>query len=756
MDSAAGPWAFLIRGPRWALALALALTLGLGLAARGLQPRFEIEDFFPRESPARAAYERSQALFGRDDRAGLLLIEAPERFGAAEWSRIHALTARIASSSLVEAALSPTHLDLPLRSSSGEVRLEPLLPAQLPAGGLSSAQAERLHRELRGPLYRGLLSEEGKVCLVAAILRPERLGFADRSALRGLLEDEAAALRAEAGWRVFVGGYPVQRVVLAELSSRESARFLPWALVLIVALGACAFRSLAGALLPLAVAAGAGIWTSGLMALCGLQPNVFGPAVYVVVAVVGVADGVHLLARARELRARGLERRPAALRALQEVGPPCCYASLTTGIAFASLAWSDLPLVADMGLQVALGVAAALVLSLLLFPAAALWLTREVSRSDDAEDGRLASLLTALDGWAATRPRLIAGVFLGLTLLALGGASRLRANTPLLADLEPEHPLRQANRLLEERLGGAIPLELLIEAPSAGFPFARERMAKVDALSAELRTWPAIASATGPVDALRHLSALLGGAGGQELAPEEIPSLLPSALLLAEEQVSPWVAADAGVLRIRLRMRDVDSQEALALFARIEARSAEVLGEGGVQLTGQGFLAQSVNAAIVSHFLRGFLFALGAVTLVLLIALRDLPLALASLLPNLFPVLALAGLLPLLGVELRYTSALVLSIVFGLAVDDTIHFLAQLSRQRGPAPLRETVRVAGPGLVLTSLLLAGGFGVLMAADFLPLRVVGQTLAITAALALSADLLLLPALLRLLGRGGPVE
>ena len=97
-----------------------------------------------------------------------------------------------------------------------------------------------------------------------------------------------------------------------------------------------------------------------------------------------------------------------------------------------------------------------------------------------------------------------------------------------------------------------------------------------------------------------------------------------------------------------------------------------------------------------------------------------------------------------------------LSIVFGLAVDDTIHFLAQLSRQRGPAPLRETVRVAGPGLVLTSLLLAGGFGVLMAADFLPLRVVGQTLAITAALALSADLLLLPALLRLLGRGGPVE
>lgn len=752
---ARGPWALLIRHPWGALALAIFLSVGFGLAARDVQPRFEIEDFFPRETPARVSYERAQALFGRDDRAGLLLVQAPERLGPQDFARIHALTARVSSLSMVEEVLSPTHVALPTREPSGAIALSPALPATLPAGGPSAEESERLHRELSSAPYEGLLA--GEVCLVAALMHEDHMGFGERSELKQVLEEEATKLRGQ-GYRVLLAGYPIQRVVLARLASDESRRLLPWTLVLIVLLGAIGFRSPAGALLPLSVAGGAALWTTGLMSLSGLQPNVFGAAVYVVVAVVGVADGVHLLARARELRQTGLDRVTAGHRALIEVGPACCYASLTTGIAFSSLALSDLPLVADMGLQVGLGVAAALALSLLLFPLAAIYGTRDPAKG--ASEGVLGRGVRALDAWAARRPRLVVIGFLLIGLAAALSASRLQSNSPLLSDLAEEHPLRQANRLVEERLGGAIPLEILLEPQGREFPYAPERMANIDALTKELRTWPEVASVSGPVDPLRRLAPLLdtapvGSASAHAVSEEEIPSLMPSALLLAEEQIKPWVAAEADVMRIRLRLRDVDTQRALQLFARIETRYREVLQEDPRgKLTGQGYLAQTVNAAIVDHFGRGFLIALLAVAGVLFLVFRDPALALASLLPNLFPVLCLAGLLPLLGIELRYTSALVLSIVFGLAVDDTIHLLAQHGRQRRlqlEDALGETLRVAGPGLVLTSILLGGGFGVLLLAEFLPLRVVGQTLGITAGLALAADLLLLPALLRLLGR-----
>lgn len=751
---AGGLWGLLIRQPGGALALALVLTACFAIATEGLQPRFEIEDFFPRETPARLSYERTQALFGRDDRAGLLLIQAPARLGPADFARIHAITARVSSLSVVEEVISPTHVALPTRDARGAIALASALPDTLPPGGPSAADCERLHRELAGPPYQGLLSEE--VCLVAALLPEEGMGFEARDALKGALEAEAQELEA-AGYRALVAGYPVQRVVLARLAAQESQRLLPWTLALIVLLGALGFRSLAGALLPLLVAGGAALWTTGLMALSGLQPNVFGPAVYVVVAVVGVADGVHLLARARELRQTGLDRVAAGHQALVEVGPACCYASLTTGIAFASLALSDLPLVADMGLQVALGVAAALVLSLLLFPCAARYGTRLPSAEGE---GAWARGVGALDAWASRRPKALVAGFLAVGLVAALSASRLQSNSPLLSDLPESHPLRQANRLVEERLGGAIPLEILLEPPGKEFPYGRERMSRIDALTAELRTWPEVASVSGPVDPLRRLAPLLdtaavGSRSAHSVSEAEVPGLMPSALLLAEEQIEPWVAAKAEVMRIRLRLRDVDTQTALALFARIEDRYREVLGEDpSGKLTGQGYLAQTVNAAIVAHFGRGFLIALLAVAGVLFLVFRDPGLALASLLPNLFPVLCLAGLLPLLGIELRYTSALVLSIVFGIAVDDTIHLLAhhgRLRRLQAEGALAETLRVAGPGLVLTSILLGGGFGVLLLAGFLPLRVVGQTLGITAGLALAADLLLLPALLRLLGR-----
>lgn len=333
------------------------------------------------------------------------------------------------------------------------------------------------------------------------------------------------------------------------------------------------------------------------------------------------------------------------------------------------------------------------------------------------------------------------------TLLAALLAARVEVNAPLLSDLDPEHPIRRANRLLEERLGGAIPLDLLIAPPPgpAERAYARERLERIEALTQRLRALPEVRWATSPVDPLRRLAGVLRG-----VPPDEAPGLLPTALLMAHDQVAPWVDVDHDRLRIRLRIRDLDTAAAFALFARIDALQREVLGEpGAVQLTGQGYLAQVVNRDIVAYFRSGFLTGLLAVALTLLAFLRDARLALLSLLPNLFVVVVVAGAMGALGIELRYTSALVLSVVFGLAVDDTIHVLAQWRRQRGdPDPVGVTFRVTGPGLVLTSLLLVSGFGTLLWAELLPLRVMGGLLLLTAVVALAADLLLLPALLHL--------
>jgi predicted RND superfamily exporter protein len=740
-------WEALSSRPGAALALALGLTALLAIPAARVQHRYEIEDFFPRDTPARADYDRLVDRFGRDDRTAFLLIEDPQGLDADSLGVIHGLTERLQERPELERVVSPTHTPIVVRRAADDVRLEQAIPSLPP----DPERVEQVLRTYRTPPYvDALVSRDGKLAAVGCLLAPDRLGFPDRKALRDGLEAEVPGLEA-AGLTVHLGGYPIQRVQLAELAGGESGTFLPAALGGILLVLLLALRRAVAVVLPLCVAVGAAVWATGGMGLLGLPPNIFGPAVYVLIVVTGVTDSVHLLARLVDLERAGHLRPQAATLALAEAGPPCGWATLTTALAFGSLQLTGLPMIEDLGLQVALGVGAAYVLTLLLFPAAVRWLPAGVPPQ---QEGGLVRRVLRVDAWAAARPGVVVAGF--AVAFALSGlfASRVQVNSPLLSDLDPDHPARVTNALLAERLGGAIPLEILIEAPSGGFvntaAYAPERLERVEAFTDRLRRDPRVLSATSAVDLLRRLVDLL-----PQVPPDEAPGLLPTALLLVEDQLEPWLAEDEDLLRVRTRIADLDTRDALALFEDVEGYAAETLQEP-VLLTGQGYLAQLANRDMVDHFQASFVVAVIGIAVVLLLVAGDPRLALATLLPNVFPVVLTAGAMGLCGVDLRYTSALVLAVVFGVATDDTIHFVAQLRRQRAAGvgyALRDTCRTAGPGLVLTSLVLGAGFSVLGLSTFLPLRVMGGLLLLTAGAALSADLLLLPALLRV-GRQPP--
>ncbi len=730
--------------PRVAVALLVAITLALGAFALRVQTRYEIEGFFPEGTPERVGYDRAVELFGRDDRAGVLVIEAPQGLDAEALGVLDVLTQRLEQRDDLERVVSPTNALIPVRGSDGNVRLERALSKNADAV-LGPERVEQLFAAFAQPPYAGaLVSRDKSLAVIGALLHEDRLAFSDRARLLADLEAEASRLE-QAGFKVRVAGYPLQRVRLARLAAAESRRFLPAALVVILVITWLSFRSVRAVAVPAAVALLAAIWTTGIMGLTGVFPNIFGPAVYVMIVVVGVADAIHLLARRGELLAEGLVPEEALLRSLKEVGPPCFWASLTTALAFASLVFTEIPMIADMGLQVAVGVLCAFVATILVYP-----LVVGKAPTLTSSSGRLTRFSLWLEGIASRRPRTVVAAFALVLLVGGASASQVRVNSPLLSDLDEAHPIRVTNRLLEERLSGVIPIDLLIEPPRGPriAAYSRQHLDRIDALTVRLRALPEVLWATSAADPLRRLGALL-----REVPEDEVTGLLPTALLLASEQVKGWVDEDSDAQRIRLRIRDLDTDAAFGLFERISRAYEEELGRSAEgKITGQGFLAQVANRAMVAQFRTGFGVALLGVVFVLLLAFRDPVLAFVSLLPNLFPVVAVAGVMGAVGIDLRYTSALVLSVVFGLAVDDTIHVLAQLRRNRGVAdPIRATCKIAGPGLVLTSLLLASGFGVLLFSEFLPLRVMGGLLALTAVLALASDLLLLPALLRLLAR-----
>lgn len=735
----------LTRFPFLQTGVVLMLTGILGWQALQVGTHYEMEDFFPEASPEREAFERARSSFGRDDRIALMLLESEGPLDVADFKAIDALTRRLEGLPTLEEVISPTSTEIPVRRFDDQVMIEPARPLD------PERAAKALVAFAEPPYLDAVVNADQDVAAVAVVLRDDRVTHADRAELLDHLQREAERVRSETGLSVRLAGYPLQRVMLSDTINSEGRRLFPWVLAVILIVLALTLRRVVGVLLPLMVAGLAAVWTTGILAIIGLPLNMLGPAVYILIVVVGVSDSVHLISRHSELMSKGETPSAALKAALSDLVLPCFLTSATTGAGFAALVLTGIPLVADFGLQVAIGVMMAYFVTLLVLPPVimlAAYLTGGKARPP--KKTLVSRLLDGLDERVQRRPGAWFGGSLALLALAGVGVTQLQVNSPLLADLDPDHEIRQTNRFIEERFGGVIPLDIVIEpAPGGAYQsYTRERMTKIETLTTRLREMPEVLSATSAVDVLRQLAPAL-----QNVPEEDIPMLLPTALLLAHDQVTRWVDDERDIMRVSLRIKDLDTAQAIALFDRIGGVYQSVMGEPiGERLTGQGYLAQTINNRLVEHFQLSAMVALGAVLFLLLLALRSVRLVLASLLPNLFPLVIVAGFMGLVGIDLRYTSALVLSVVFGLAVDDTIQFISQvkMAEHKGLAdPIRRAYRTAGPGILLTSLILAAGFLVLVDSTFLTNRVMGILLALTAVAAVVADLVMLPALLRLL-------
>jgi predicted RND superfamily exporter protein len=121
------------------------------------------------------------------------------------------------------------------------------------------------------------------------------------------------------------------------------------------------------------------------------------------------------------------------------------------------------------------------------------------------------------------------------------------------------------------------------------------------------------------------------------------------------------------------------------------------------------------------------------------------------MIPNVLPILLTMGLMGWLGITLNVTTVMIASIALGIAVDDTIHMLVRIRAERRAGrshdeAVRRTLQSVGRAVVFTSVVLSGGFAILLLASLVPAAHFGILVAFTMLTALLADLVLIPVLI----------
>lgn len=516
------------------------------------------------------------------------------------------------------------------------------------------------------------------------------------------------------------------------------------------------FRRLAPALVTLGVSLLAMLWTMGVAVQWDRELNLLVAVVPVVVVIVGFSDVVHLWSAYLTERRSGKAHDEAILASAAEVGQACLLTSATTFVGFVCIGMVPTPVFQQLGVLLGLGVALALLLAMTLVPVfLSLLPPPEVPPEGQgtAMRARVDASLDALAGLSDRHPWPIIAAFALLVAVSLVGVSRLQVDANFSERLAADNPVRQDMDLVDELFAGTTLLQIFVDTGQPDGILEPGTLAAVAALEARVEAHPRVDAVISLVDILRAMHPVLGGEGALPESREALAQYLLLFELSGGEDLDRLVDFERQGLRMLARVPERGVRAVYEVGEDVEAFAAEAPLPGAtVEATGFVYMLGSWLGEIVAGQKRGVALSFALIAVMMVGGLRSLRLGLWSMVPNLVPVLALAGLLGLTLDTVDSDTMVVAMIALGIGVDDTIHFLVRYRLERARCETRgqalaRAFRYAGRAIVMTTVILALGFLPLALSDYYSVRVFGVYLPLVLVLALLADLLLLPSLAR---------
>jgi predicted RND superfamily exporter protein len=691
-----------------------------------------------------AVYEDPQLLVG--DGSGLARVaEVSKRLRAVPGVRDVLSLAEI--NRLVE-GVQPT-LSLPLLAPKREQ------PALLdPTNRLAQSYLE---------LFTGYThSVDGKVASLACMIDPAAVDDPDpqRKIVDGIREVMAHLPDGLAPG--VVAGEPVMIVDGFRLVERDGQSLALWSTVLLSITLALCFRSWRWLVAPLAVVQLTTLSTKALLAVSGLSFTLVSSMLSALVTVVGVATITHLIVGFYEGRQRGKAARTALTTSGTLLAWPIVGAIVTDAIGFGSLWWSDVRPVFDFGTMMVVGSLLVLPAIALVIPALALVGQTETETTVDPPPDRVARALEHSVRVVAAYPVAVTIAAIVLTLVAIAGSLRLTVETDFTKNFRPESELVRSYDLIESKLGGAGVWDVLIPAPAILDQAYLDHVQKVEAKLREIRAGqggaPALTKVLSLADAIQAAQADPKlGALPPEFRAQGMAAVMPNftAALRAKDAEGQWW------LRIMLRSperlpADVKEQTIAAVEREVAAAFPATADQPAGEVTGYHVLVTRLVHSLVRDQWIMFGLSCAGIFLVVLFAFRSPVLAALSLVPNALPVLMVTGLMGWVGVHINMGAAMIAAVSMGLSVDSSIHYIAAFRRAQAGGKtvaeaLHEVQQSVGRAMLLSTLAIVVGFGVLCRSEFIPTVYFGALAALTMLGGLVGNLIILPLMLRWVSR-----
>ena len=350
-----------------------------------------------------------------------------------------------------------------------------------------------------------------------------------------------------------------------------------------------------------------------------------------------------------------------------------------------------------------------------------------------------------------------------ITLLAViigsVGLTQITRTGNLSDDFNKKDILYKDLKFFENKYGGVLPLEILVNTKKKNGIFKSYNLNKIEEFSVLLDSYTDFSKPSSYIDFIKYTKQVYYNNNPEyyNLPNNQEQIFLTNYINNTSSSINMrnmLVDSLNQEARISLRIKDLSATQMDDIMADLEPKISSIFdpekydviitGTTKVLLTGTKYLLQNL---FISLFLVIIL-----ISVFMAWMFSSYKMVLISLIPNLIPLLLTGAIMGFFGIALKPSTILVFSIAFGISVDDTIHFLAKyrqelilnkgLIKKSVFAALKET----GVSMLYTSVVLFFGFFIFIASDFGGTVALGLLVSITLLIAMLSNLLLLPALL----------
>ena len=572
---------------------------------------------------------------------------------------------------------------------------------------------------------------------------------------------------------IFLGGgamiaHDTIKMIQQDLFTFGVAVFFMFVLIL-----SLIFKQFRWVAIPLISACLSALFTTGLISWMGWKVTVVSANFIALLMIIGISLTVHLVVRYREITSRfnDLTHSEALKRTLSQMFLPCLYTALTTMVAFASLIISDIRPIIDFGLLMVLSIFIAFTVSFIFFGSLASLMKKNTK---DTKVDYSSGFTTWINSLVVRYKNVILFISLIGFILSLVGINKLSVENKFIDYFKPTTEIYQGLSLIDKKLGGTAPLDIIISAPQTapttndefeedfddfgieteeyGYWFNSQNLSYLEEIHDYLEARPEIGKVLSVSSAIK-LAEIAKGEKLDDLELALLRKVLPDDI--NNQLLSSYISEDDN--QVRLSARVIESMDGLNRKNLIDEVKNDLiqnyeLSEEQFYLSGISVIYNNLLQSLFQSLIGSLTIVFSAIFIMFIILFRSLYMALIAMIPNLLSASSVLGIIGWSGIPLDIMTVTVAAISIGIGVDNTIHyvhrFLKEYELQKNyDLAIKNSHATIGRAMFYTSLTIVLGFMILVSSNFNPSVFFGIFTSFSMIVAILAALMLLPVLIR---------